>query len=97
MPSLLLSVLLIISVLPTERFISLHPLIHNVSSQRVTIMPEHTKAETSEANFYPVDGIRGHCECGNYLHYISQEGETECNECGRVWNVYVDHELWKKS
>lgn len=57
-------------------------------------MPDHTRNANDEATFYPVDGIRGHCECGHYFHYIGQEGETECEECGRVYNVYVDHERW---
>ncbi|EGQ44334.1 MAG: hypothetical protein J07AB43_01000 [Candidatus Nanosalina sp. J07AB43] len=58
-------------------------------------MTEHTRTERDEANFYPVDGIRGHCKCGQYMSYIGVEGDFECSECGRVWNVYVDHELWE--
>lgn len=59
-------------------------------------MPNHEREERDEANFYPVDGIRGNCKCGNYMHYISFEGEVECDECGRVWNLYVDHDLWEE-
>lgn len=61
------------------------------------IMPDHTREENEEANFYPVDGIRGHCKCGEYLHYTSSEGEWECDECGRVYNIYVDHDLWQSA
>jgi len=50
-----------------------------------------------EANFYPVDGIRGHCTCGHYFHFISVEGETTCPECGTVYNVYVDHDVWEEA
>lgn len=60
-------------------------------------MVDHTRDENTEQNeaqFYPVDGIRGHCVCGEYHHFISREGEFTCGECGRVWNVFVDHELW---
>lgn len=60
------------------------------------LLPEHERSSEQEANFYPVDGIRGHCKCGNYLHYRSTEGEWECDECGRVWNLFVDHELWEE-
>jgi len=59
-------------------------------------MPTHERSGRQEANFYPVDGMRGHCKCGNYLHYIDAEGEKECDDCGRVWNVYVDHDLWEE-
>lgn len=59
-------------------------------------MPEHNRSSREEARFYPVNGIRGHCKCGEYFHYIAQEGEIECEECGRVLNVYVDHDLWKE-
>lgn len=63
-------------------------------------MPDHTSrsqdTERDEAQFYPVDGLRGHCKCGNYLHFISREGEQSCDECGRVWNIYVDHDLWEE-
>jgi hypothetical protein len=58
-------------------------------------MPDHTREPRDEANFYPVDGMRGTCKCGNHIHYIGFEGETECEECGRVWNIYVDHTLWQ--
>jgi len=58
-------------------------------------MTEHQKEEREEANFYPVDGVRGECKCGNYIRYIGYEGEVECSDCGRVWNVFVDHELWE--
>lgn len=57
-------------------------------------IPPHERKEEDEANFYPVDGLRGHCKCGNYMHYMAGEGEYECPECGRVYNIYVDHELW---
>jgi hypothetical protein len=57
-------------------------------------MVDHTRNGEDEAHFYPVDGIRGNCECGHYFHYIAVEGETECEECGRVYNVYVDHDDW---
>ena len=56
----------------------------------------HEDDREAEANFYPVDGIRGNCKCGNYFHFLSYEGELECEECGRVWNVYVDHDLWEE-
>lgn len=62
-------------------------------------MVDHTKSDKGgqdEAQFYPVDGIRGHCKCGEYFHFISREGEFTCSNCGRVWNVFVDHELWDK-
>jgi hypothetical protein len=58
-------------------------------------MPAHERNGSDEVNFYPVDGMRGHCKCGNHISYISFEGEVECGECGRVWNVFVDHELWQ--
>lgn len=51
---------------------------------------------SEDPEFYPVDGIRGHCKCGNYFQFISFEGELECDKCGRVWNVFVDHELWQE-
>lgn len=57
-------------------------------------MVTHERQERDGATFYPVDGIRGHCKCGEYFHYIGQEGEVSCDECGRVWNVYVDHDDW---
>jgi hypothetical protein len=62
-------------------------------------MPTHTRSdetetERNEANFYPVDGIRGTCKCGNFIQYIAMEGDTTCESCGRTWNVYVDHEQW---
>lgn len=59
-------------------------------------MPEHNREEQDEANFYPVNGMRGYCKCGNYIQFISYEGETVCDECGRVWNVFVGHELWEE-
>lgn len=62
-------------------------------------MTDHTSPrneEASEAEFYPVDGMRGHCSCGNYMNYIGFEGEATCDECGRVWNVYVDCDLWEE-
>lgn len=58
--------------------------------------PDPDESASEEANFYPVDGIRGHCKCGEYFHYISMEGETRCTSCGRVWNIYVDHDLWEE-
>lgn len=60
-------------------------------------MTEHKRSGRDEANFYPVDGLRGHCVCGEYLHFMAQEGDYECPDCGRVWNVYVDHELWEEA
>jgi hypothetical protein len=60
-----------------------------------TTMPNHERESQDEANYYPVNGIRGHCKCGNFFQYIIGEGEVECGECGRVWNVYVDHECWE--
>lgn len=59
-------------------------------------MPTHERDGNDDANFYPVDGMRGNCKCGAYFHYISIEGDIECDECGRVWNVYVDHDLWEE-
>lgn len=61
-------------------------------------MVEHTREEQDEAQFYPVDGLRGNCKCGAYLHY-TDEGSWECDGeegCGRVWNIYVDCELWQE-
>jgi hypothetical protein len=62
-------------------------------------MVDHSSHEADrgrdEAQFYPVDGIRGHCVCGEYFHFISHEGAVTCDECGREWNVFVDHELWE--
>jgi hypothetical protein len=57
-------------------------------------MVTHERQGRDEATFYPVDGIRGHCECGEYFHYIDSEGEVSCDECGRTYNVYVDHDDW---
>jgi hypothetical protein len=51
----------------------------------------HEPNESDEENFYPVDGIRGECKCGEYFHYIAFEGEIEC-DCGRTWNVFVQSE-----
>jgi len=58
-------------------------------------MPEHEREAADEARFYPINGMRGHCECGAYVNYISREGEVKCDDCGRVWNVYVGHDLWQ--
>lgn len=61
------------------------------------LMDDHTTPPSEPddgARFYPVDGIRGHCSCGEYLHYKSFEGEWQCPECGRVWNLYVECDLW---
>lgn len=63
-------------------------------------MTEHSRdegVEREEANFYPVDGIRGHCVCGYYFNFISVEGEVTCPDCGTVYNVYVDSDVWQEA
>ena len=63
-------------------------------------MTEHSRdegVEREEANFYPVDGIRGHCVCGHYFNFISVEGEVTCPNCKTVYNVYVDNDVWEKA
>jgi|APHM01.1.fsa_nt_gi hypothetical protein len=61
-------------------------------------MPEHKRGEENEvdtdAHFMPVDGLSGQCKCGALFNYIAFEGATECDECGRVYNVYVSFEEW---
>lgn len=57
-------------------------------------MVEHTRddgGELQEAKFYPVNGLRGNCVCGHFIQY-THEGETECESCGRTWNIYVTGE-----
>jgi hypothetical protein len=61
-------------------------------------MVDHKKdmeRQQGKANFYPVDGIRGTCTCGKYFHFISFEGEVRCPDCGKLFNVYVDHDVWE--
>lgn len=62
-------------------------------------MPEHQRGEenqiiSDEEYFTAVDGLQGQCACGYVFHYIAFEGEIECEDCGRVYNVYVDFEEW---
>jgi len=47
--------------------------------------------------FEAVDGMRGHCVCGNYFHYLGglDVGEIEivCEECGRRLEINISAEV----
>ncbi|MBP1986991.1 hypothetical protein [Halolamina salifodinae] len=47
--------------------------------------------------FEAVDGLRGHCVCGKYFHYIGgldvSEVELVCEDCGRRLQVEVSAEV----